>query len=159
MIEEKAIVARADDAGVWVRAFGPETCPRCAEGRGCGGGALGRLVSRRRPEVRVRGAIPGLRPGDTVIVGVEDGVVMRASLWVYLVPLTGMLLAGAFAQLVLEAHDLLVAAFGVVGLVGGFAFTHMAGRRAAASAAYHPLLLRRAAAGGADCARVARLSG
>lgn len=158
MIEEKAIVTRTDDDAVWVRALGPETCPRCAEGRGCGGGVLGRLIGRRRPDVLVRGVIPGLRVGDAVIVGIEDGVVMRAALWVYLVPLAGMVLAGAFAQQVLQVHDALVAAFGLVGLAGGFACTHAAGRRAAASPAYRPLLLRRAAARAADCARLARLA-
>ena len=153
MIEEKAIVSRLDGAEVWVRAFGPESCERCAEGRGCGGGVLGRLINRRRPEVRVRGALDGLRNGDAVIVGVEESVVMQASLWVYMVPLAGMFLAGAFAQLVLEAHDILVAAFGLAGLAGGFAATHLAGRRAAGSLSYQPMLLRRAPAPGSACAR------
>lgn len=153
MIEEKAIVSRTDGADVWVRAVGPESCERCAQGRGCGGGVLGRLISRRRPEVRVRGTLDGLRDGDAVIVGVEESVVMRASLWAYMVPLAGMFLAGAFAQLVLEAHDILVAAFGVAGLAGGFALTHLAGRRAAGSLSYQPMLLRRAPVSNAGCAR------
>ncbi len=154
MIEERAIVSRTAGAEVWVRAVGPESCPRCAEGRGCGGGVLGRLMGGRRPEVQVSGQLEGLHVGDAVIVGVDEGAVMSASLWVYLVPLCGMLAAGAFAQVVLQAHDLLVAAFGATGLAGGFALTYRVGRRSGAAARYRPVLLRRTSpAGGGACAR------
>lgn len=154
MIEERAIVSRLTAAEVWVRAYGPESCPRCAEGKGCGGGVLARLVGRRRPEVCVNGQPGDLRPGDTVIVGVDEDVVMRASVWVYLVPLVCMFTAGSFAQLALAAHDLLVAAFGLTGLVGGFLLTHLAGQRAALSPRYRPTLLRRVSDGAAHCPRI-----
>lgn len=154
MIEERAIVSRIDDEGsVWVRPFGPESCPKCAQGQGCGGGVLARLVGRRRPEVRVAGHIGTLQAGDGVIVGVDESALMRASLWIYLVPLTGMFAAGAFAHAVLEAHDILVAAFGLTGLVAGFVATHLAGRRAADGGLYVPVLVRRFSEVAAGCAR------
>jgi sigma-E factor negative regulatory protein RseC len=145
VIEERAIVSRIGDGAVWVKPFGVESCPRCAEGRGCGGGVLGRLVGRARPEVQVGGDIAGLRSGDNVIVGVEESALMQASLWVYLVPLVGMFTAGAFAHGLLQAHDLLVAAFGVTGLIGGFALTRVVARSAGAASRFRPVLLRRAA--------------
>lgn len=158
MIEERAIVSRIEQGDsrvqVWVRAFGVESCPKCAEGRGCGGGALAKLVGRRRPEVEVGGTLPQLQVGDTVIVGVDDGAIMRASLWVYLVPLVGMFAAGAFAQQVLQAHDVLVAGFGLAGLVGGFILTAMASQRAALTGHYRPSLLRRDAGSERVCARL-----
>jgi sigma-E factor negative regulatory protein RseC len=154
MIEERAIVSRVGDGAVWVKPFGVESCPRCAEGRGCGGGVLGRLVGRTRPEVQVGGGISDLRSGETVIVGVEESALMQASLWVYLVPLVGMFTAGAFAHGLLQAHDLLVAAFGLTGLVGGFALTRIAARTAGASARFRPVLLRRAADAESPCARL-----
>jgi sigma-E factor negative regulatory protein RseC len=153
VIEERAIVSRIDEGGTWVKAFGPESCPRCAEGRGCGGGVLGRLVGRRHSDVCVDGAIRDLRCGETVIVGVDEAALMQASLWVYLVPLVGMFAAGAFAQLVLHAHDLLVAGFGLAGFAGGFAATRAAAQRAAQSARYRLVLLRRDAQTAQVCAR------
>lgn len=154
MIEERAIVSRVDDDGVvWVRPYGPESCPKCAKGEGCGGGVLARLIGRRRPEVRVGGSLGPLRGGENVIVGVDEAALMRASLWVYLVPLAGMFLAGAFAHIALEAHDILVAAFGLTGLAGGFALTHLAGRRAAESSLYRPVLVRRFADAASGCMR------
>ncbi|MES0873594.1 SoxR reducing system RseC family protein [Sinimarinibacterium thermocellulolyticum] len=154
MIEERAIVARVDDQGsVWVRPYGVESCPKCARGEGCGGGVLARLLGRRRPEIRVGGRLDGLRAGDAVVVGVEESALMLASLWVYLVPLAGMFLAGAFAHLALKAHDVLVAAFGLTGLVGGFVLTHWAGRRAETVSRYLPVLVRRLPEARADCPR------
>ncbi len=158
MIEERAIVSRIErDNGedqVWVRAFGAESCPKCAEGRGCGGGALAKLVGRRRPEVQVGGALPQLRVGETVVVGIDDGAIMRASLWVYLVPLLGMFGFGAFAQQILHAHDVLVAGFGLAGLVAGFLLTSVASQRAGVSGNYRPALLRREAGAERVCARL-----
>ncbi len=154
MIEERAIVSRVGDGAVWVKPFGVESCPRCAEGQGCGGGVLGRLVGRTRPEVQVGCDIAGLRTGDTVIVGVDESALMQASLWVYLVPLVGMFAAGAFAHTLLQAHDLLVAAFGLTGLVGGFTVTRIVARNAGAAARFRPVLLRRAVDAGSVCARL-----
>ncbi|WP_169577479.1 SoxR reducing system RseC family protein [Sinimarinibacterium sp. CAU 1509] len=158
MIEERAIVSRIErDQGqerVWVRAFGPESCPKCAEGRGCGGGVLAKLVSRRRPEVQVGGTLPQLQAGETVIVGIDDGAIMRASLWVYLVPLLGMFGFGAFAQQVLHTHDVLVAGFGLTGLVAGFLLTSIASQRAGVSGNYRPSLLRREIGAERVCARL-----
>ncbi len=156
MIEERAIVSRMASGAVWVRAFGPESCPRCAEGRGCGGGVLAKLVGRHRPEIQVQGTLQNLSVGDTVIVGVDEGVVMQASLWVYAIPLAGMFALGAFAHLVLAAHDLLVAAFGLSGLVAGFGLTRWAGERAEHSARFRPSLLRRESASD-SCARIGDL--
>lgn len=153
MIEERAVVTQAGDDGVWVKALGPESCPRCAEGRGCGGGVLGRLIGSQRPALRVDGRIDGLRSGDTVVVGIDEGALMRASLWVYLVPLLGMFAAGAFAHLVLQAHDVLVAGFGIAGLAAGFALTRRAGQRAEASASCRPVLLRRDGSAQRSCVR------
>jgi sigma-E factor negative regulatory protein RseC len=152
VIEERAVVSRVENGQVWVRPFGVESCARCQEGRGCGGGVIGRLVSRRRPDVPVlvREAAP--RVGDVVIVGVEEQAVMQAALAVYALPILTLLAAGGFAHQVLQAHELLVAAFGALGLVGGFLLTHRLGQSMALRPGFRPALLRLAPAG-TDCGR------
>lgn len=114
---------------------------------------LARLAGRRQTEVCVDGTIRDLRCGETVIVGVDEAALMQASLWVYLVPLAGMFAAGAFAQLLLQAHDLLVAGFGLAGFAGGFAATRAAARRADGSARFRLALLRRDVHAAQVCAR------
>jgi sigma-E factor negative regulatory protein RseC len=154
VIEERAVISRVGDDGVWVRAFGAETCERCAQGRGCGGGVLSRLVQRRRSDVAVESHISTPQIGEVVIVGVQESALMQASLAVYALPLLGMLAAGAFAHQVLAAHDLLVAGFGLAGLFAGLLGTYRLGLRAQAGNLFRPVLLRRAALAETACGRL-----
>lgn len=154
MIEERARVSRVDAGGVWVRALGAEGCARCAEGRGCGGGMLSRLVSPRRPEVAVSGSLPALRAGDAVVVGLPENALLSAALVVYAAPVAGMFAFGAFAHQVLVAHDVLVAGFGLLGLGVGFLYTHWHSQRPESQARFRPVLLRRAVIEPSDCARL-----
>lgn len=154
MIEERARVSRIEAGGVWVQALGSDGCARCAEGRGCGGGVLAKLVSPRRPEVAVSGSLPALRIGDTVMVGLPENALLSAALVVYAAPVAGMFLFGAFAHQVLAAHDVLVAGFGLLGLVSGFLFTWLHSQRPDSQARFRPVLLRRAVIDAGDCARM-----
>lgn len=152
MLEERAIVSRIETGRVWVRSAGPQSCPRCAAGEGCGGGVLARLVSRRHPEVETRGTLAGLCAGDGVIVGIDEGALLRASLWAYGAPLAGMLGGALFAAAALQAHDALVAAFAGAGLLAGLVGARAASLRGAAR--WQPALLRRAEPAMAGCVRV-----
>lgn len=98
-----------------------------------------------------------LSAGDGVIVGIDDGAVLSASVWAYLVPLLGMFAAGTFAHQVLEAHDALVAAFGIAGLLGGMAVTAAVSQRAVAAGGYRLSLLRRDPQAGEICGRLSQL--
>ncbi len=151
MIEARAVVCRVADGAAWVRPLSAEHCARCQEGRGCGGGMINRLVSSRRPEVEVSLRRCHPQVGETVVIGVEEGALVRAALAAYAVPLAGLVMAGSFAHLLLEAHELLVAAFGLLGMVGGFVVTRIISDRTAALPDARPVVLRRDA-GGPDCA-------
>ncbi len=142
MIEEKAIVSSVDAGLIRVRAFGPASCARCAAGQGCGGGLLARLLKRRDAEVEVAGMLEGVSVGDVVVVGLAEAALLRASVWVYLVPVVAMFSLAAFAQAMLGAGDLGVAAFGLAGLAGGFWITGNYAR-GAQDAEFRPRLLRR----------------
>lgn len=153
MIEARAIVRELRDDGVRVAPLNPGNCPRCAEGRGCGGGILARLTQRRRPDLWIAGRYPELAVGDVVVLGIDEGAVLSASLWAYLVPLLAMLALGAFADRVLEASQALVLLFGAAGLAGGLLLTARRARRAAGDPRFRPVLLRRER-GPAACARM-----
>ncbi len=103
---------------------------------------LARLLKRRDAEVEVAGGLEGVSVGEVVIVGLAEAALLRASVWVYLVPVVAMFSLGAFAQGVLGTGDLGSAGFGLVGLAGGFWIT---GRyaRGAQDAEFRPRLLRR----------------
>ncbi len=95
-----------------------------------------------------------MRIGDAVVVGIAEDALLRASIWVYLVPFVAMLAAGAFAHIALSAHDLLVAAFALTGLVGGFALTRAAAQRLTESGGFQPVLVRRIVVDEDGCPRL-----
>ncbi|WP_029891390.1 SoxR reducing system RseC family protein [Polycyclovorans algicola] len=141
MLEERAVVSRVEDGQVWVKPFASESCARCQRGQGCGGGVIGRLVSRRRVDIAVAciGATPAV--GAVVRVGVEEGALMKAALAIFALPIAGLLAAGAFAHQLLGAHDLLVAAFAAIGLIGGFLVTRWLGEHWQALGQTQPRIL------------------
>ncbi len=111
MIEISAEVVRIEGETAWVATRAPASCGACG-GKGCGSSVLTRLWHREEPDYPVLNTLRA-RVGDAVVVGVPDGVLLRASLAAYSVPLAGVV-AGALAG----------AGFGdagaVVGAVTGF---------------------------------------
>lgn len=139
--------------GIRIQALNPGNCPRCAEGRGCGGGILSRLVAQKRPDVRAETRVQNLQVGDGVIVGIDESVLLQASVWVYIVPLLAMLVAGGVAHQLLKAPDLIVMIFGLAGLGLGLAWVGQRSREAASDPSFRPVILRRDPGLGQACAR------
>jgi sigma-E factor negative regulatory protein RseC len=153
MIEERAIVTRIEAGQVYVQALNMGNCKRCAEGRGCGGGLLGRLGRHRRQAIPVTTRVTDLQSGDPVVVGIGSDALLRASVMVYLMPLVGMIGLGAVARLGLGAGDLLVAAFAVTGLAAGLLHVRWKSESVDASQ-FRPVVLRRDRFGADSCPRL-----
>lgn len=119
MIEERAKVSRVGTKICWVRPLGAESCARCVAGRGCGGGALTRLTGANRPEIAVALSGSSFIPsvGETVIIGIEEGALLRAALLAYGMPLLALLALAGFAQRVLGVDERWVALAGIVGML------------------------------------------
>lgn len=126
-------------------------CGSCS-GRGCGSGGsfLGLVPPPTPPQLSVRDR-RGVKPGQRVVVGLPEGVVMRAAAAHYLAPLAGLfagggavhLLAGALGGPVGEGVTLLGAA---VGMLGAFAWLRGFSRRLGRDPRFEPLVLREAEA-------------
>ena len=153
MIEERAVVKSVSDGQIHVQVVNVGNCPKCAEGNGCGGGLIGRLAGHQRHSVQVTSRVPNLVPGDRVVVGVDPGAVLSASLVVYLLPIIGMVGLGAFAHGPLQGTDLLVTAFGVTGLGAGLMAVRWQSGRMDISR-YRPEVLRRDTTSADACPRL-----
>lgn len=92
MIENPARVTRVDADQAWVRSESPSSCGACA-GKGCGNSLYARLLHPTDPEYPVRNPI-GAEVGEAVVIGIEDGAVLRAVISAYLIPLA-LVLIGA----------------------------------------------------------------
>lgn len=95
MIEQQGRVLKADGRMAWVRLGGTSGCSACDQGRGCGAGLFGRLLSRRPVEMQLDNTLEAVA-GQAVMVGVSESLLLKLSLRLYLAPLIA-LLAGAVA--------------------------------------------------------------
>ena len=129
---------------MWVEADRRKGCERCDAGEGCGGGVLGKLVVRRASKVRALNQLPGLVPGDEVVLGLDERLLVRGSMMAYLMPLICMLAAAFFAEIVLQPTDLAVAAFGAFGLGLGLLLLRFYAQRMAQRGEMQPKVMRRA---------------
>ncbi|MDH3389314.1 MAG: SoxR reducing system RseC family protein [Gammaproteobacteria bacterium] len=125
MITEQAVVTRCDGRRVEIRLQRDSACGRCELSQGCGTGAIGRLLGHRSKPL-VLESERQLKPGDSLVVGMPESAVVRASLSVYGLPLAGMIAAGLPAAL----YDLADAWVAIAAFTGLFAGVKLASRLA-----------------------------
>jgi sigma-E factor negative regulatory protein RseC len=143
MLETPALVVQTEQAAALVEADFGGGCGSgmCAKG-GCGAAVLAQLFSRNpRGPMRVGNPIQA-SIGERVIVGVEEGMLVRSTLVAYLLPLA-MLLGGALAGRAWGPGGDGTAAVGaLLGLVAGWGLARTLGRHLVQRA--QPVILRRA---------------
>ncbi len=128
MITEQAIVRRAAGARVELELQRDSSCGGCELRDGCGVGALGRLLGRRRNSLVIE-TDRRLRPGDSVMLELPERALVRLSLLVYGLPVAG-LLGGALLPAALwpDAPDAVAVVCGAAGFCVG---AKLAARRSA----------------------------
>lgn len=143
MLETPAVVVQTDQDGTLVEADFGGGCGSgmCAKG-GCGAAVLAQLFSRNpRGPMRVNNPLHAAI-GERVIVGVEEGVLLRTTLVAYLLPLA-MFVGGALvAPAWFQGGDGWAALGALIGLAAGWGLARALGRRLLHSA--QPIILRRA---------------
>ena len=119
MLSEPAIVKRRVDDRVEVELLRESACAGCDLSQGCGTGALGRLLGRRKRPLLVS-CDRELNPGDRVVLGLPEAALVRVSLLVYGLPLLGMVIAAGVAHLWFGLSEGSVVAFAAAGFFIGF---------------------------------------
>lgn len=148
MIEEQGRVVAVESGAVWVETLRKSTCSSCSVKAGCGQGLLDQLgASGRRGYVRALSDLQ-LNVGDAVIIGVHEDLLVRGSLLVYLLPLSGL-----FAAAVLAEQVGLTEPWVILSALCGFLLACCAVRRrsrvTAGDPALQPVVLRALLAGAA----------
>lgn len=145
MIEEVVRVTRIENDDVWVEADRLSACAACTAKKGCGQGALSEWMSDKSIELTVANPahlVPSV--GQAVVVGLEEGSLIRASLLVYLVPLLSLVALAIIARSAGGSEGVQILA-GTFGLALGFMAVRWFSRRQASkgsSECYQPILLR-----------------
>ena len=108
MLTEPAIVTRCGDNLIEVELQRQSACGGCELAKGCGTGALGRLLGHRSKPLVIESA-QSLMPGDRVMLGLSEAALVKASLLVYGLPILGMLAGGLLVYGLFDAGEWIVA--------------------------------------------------
>lgn len=145
MIEETAHVVSVEGDNAWVETERRSSCGSCSA-KGCGTGALSKVLGAKKQQMKVQNPV-GAKAGDTVVLGIEEGVLLQGSIMVYILPLVLMLAGGLLGESLApqwgsgpEGPSLL---FGLLGLFAGFYWLRVYNRRCADNPKFTAVILRR----------------
>ncbi len=135
MNEMRAVVLHLHGGDAEIAPVGHNGCGHCADGKGCGSGKLSQLFCSSKPRTFLVENRAGAQVGDEVSVGLPDGVLLRTSMLMYLLPLACML-GGAllFGNVFVAMRDAGALLGAVAGLLAGFFLVRRMTRRAGSQA-------------------------
>ncbi len=118
MIEELAIVVKIENHQVWVEAGPNSACGGCSQKASCTTNAVGNVLKKKSVPVDCD---MQLKIGDQVMVAIDENLLLRASLLLYLLPLVGLFLGAGIAEWLLRSSvpyaDLWIAGSGVTSVL------------------------------------------
>ncbi|MGP4843561.1 SoxR reducing system RseC family protein [Marinobacter sp. 1Y8] len=141
MIEETGTVVALEGNEVWIQTIRQSTCGSCSARKGCGQKALASISDGRANQVRVRNTL-NVAVGQSVVIGIEESQLLRASLRVYAIPLVGLVAFALLAGAVWPDSEAATIGAGVMGLGLGFGLLLMLSRRDRNSDRFQPVMLK-----------------
>ena len=142
MIEETATVVAATPDHIWVEARARSACSSCGTQDSCATSSVSKLFGMRRQQLRLPNQFAS-SVGEQVIIGVEDQVMVTASLAAYILPVVLMLGAAIIAD-VQGMSDRQQAGIALLGLLLGLLGAGMLTSNRRMNRYFQPQLLRRA---------------
>ncbi|NOT10286.1 MAG: SoxR reducing system RseC family protein [Methylococcaceae bacterium] len=100
MIEELAVVVKIENHQVWVEAESNSACGGCQQKSSCTANTLGHVLKKKSVPVD---SFIQLKTGDKVIVAIDEGLLLQASLLLYLLPLMALFTGAGIADWMLLA--------------------------------------------------------
>ena len=150
MIEEQATVVGVEAEQFTVQTQRKSSCNSCAANKACGTAVLSKTMGKKHAIVSIdkRAADePSLSPGDQVIIGIDENMMLSGSTLAYLLPLAMMMVAGLLSHWFGisqgfngELHIILAA---IAGLVTGLALSRFYLRKGSRRAGFAPVLVRK----------------
>ncbi|AHL74587.1 alginate regulatory protein [Stutzerimonas stutzeri] len=146
MIEESGRVIAVEPGAVWVETQRSSTCSGCSAKNGCGQGLMDRLgVRERRGLIRALSDLQ-LKVGDSVVIGIQESVLLRGAILVYIFPLL-VLFVSALAASEFSADEPYVILSGIAGFFVSWLFVRKRSQQTADDPGLQPIVLRAMLAG------------
>lgn len=116
MIEERGRVIATEGEFALVEAQRESACGHCKVQSGCGTSLLSRFVGNRHNRLRVANPVDA-KPGDSVVIGLNENALTGASVTLYLLPILALIAAAVAGQLL--AHGIGLTSTEPASIVGG----------------------------------------
>lgn len=153
MMYENGIVVAVEGQWAWVETRQNTACGSCAAKAGCGQGVLNGLFSGKRHYIKVDTSRLNetVRLHDEVELAIAEHVMLKGSLWVYLLPLVLMIAGAVSAQSVWPAvGDTVAIAGAATGFVLAMLLVRVHAELQRNNPAYQPVLSRVVCHGGGE---------
>lgn len=139
MVEESGIVIAVSEGLAEVETIRTSSCTACQAKSACGHHAIAKVSSSNRMRMMVRDSF-ATEVGQEVLVGIPEDTLLKASVWMYLVPLLGLVLGAVLPGLINDSAGL--AAIGaIIGLAGGLWFARQASLKHVNDPDFQPKIL------------------
>jgi sigma-E factor negative regulatory protein RseC len=115
MIEESAVVIEVDNGNMLIEVLPQSACGGCDVKSACGTNILSALFKHRATRMRVENSVDA-RPGDHVIVGIDESEMVSGSVRLYLWPLLGLIGGAIAAQSLIHPSEASAIAGGLSGM-------------------------------------------
>lgn len=148
MIEETAVVTDCEGDYAAVRTEKKSACGSCEVREGCATATVAETMEKEPELLRALNPI-GAKPGDRVVIGIEEAALTKVSMAFYALPLVSMIVCALLGQSIsqwasLDMGEPLSAVGGLLGLVVGFLILQRFVARVSGDKSYEITVLRRA---------------
>lgn len=146
MIEETALILSCDGEYADIETKPQASCGGCASSGVCGTGVFSKVFGNRKTVVRIVNSIKA-KPGDQIVIGLQESALSRVSVVFYLVPILSMILFALFGQEMAirfgyPSLDPFAILGGAVGLFSGLWLVRKFSKKVQQDSRYQPVMLR-----------------
>ena len=148
MIEEAATVVGLDQEYAIVETRQRAACGSCQSAGSCSTTVLAGLFKRRHNQLKVLNPVHA-KPGEQVVIGLQEQALLKISFLAYLFPLFSMISGAILAHGLASYFDLSVGELpqvigGLLGLIGGLFLLKKLARKKRHDPGYQAVILRHA---------------
>jgi sigma-E factor negative regulatory protein RseC len=148
MIEETAMVMRVEGEYAFVETQKRAACGSCQSQGSCSTTVLAGLFKRHYNHLKVENTVLA-KPGEQVVIGLQEQALIKLSILAYLLPLLSMILAAIAAQYLIGLFSTYTGELpqvigGLLGLIGGFFLLRLLASKNRHDPGYQAVMLRHA---------------
>lgn len=140
MIEETGRVLSIEEGFADVETIRTSSCTSCRARHGCGHHAIAQVSSANRMRMRAIDPLT-VEVGQKVVVGIPEDTLLQASVWMYMIPLLG-LVGGAVLPSLWGGGSGIAVIISIIGFVGGLLLARNKSKKEINNLDYYPKILR-----------------